>query len=64
MRKPKNFKEAALRERFENAHLETHSGQEYRALRRQIKKEMKELDRKQSKRIEKEETEKFFSNHD
>ena len=61
MRKPKNIKEAALRERFVNAHLESHSGQEYRAIRRQIKKEMKELDRKENKKITREETENFLS---
>lgn len=48
-KRPTTAKESELRKRFENAHLETNNAQDYRELRRQLKKEMKTLERKKAK---------------
>lgn len=58
-KKPTSKMESVLRERFENAHLEASGEQEYRELRRQIKKEMKGLERKKAKK----ETEKALKDY-
>lgn len=49
-RKPRTIAEKELRDRFENADKEALNPKHYRQLRREIKKEMKELDRKLNKK--------------
>lgn len=44
-RKPRTFKEAELRDAFQNAHEEAINPQHYRQIRRKIKKEMKRVDK-------------------
>lgn len=58
-KKPTSKIESELRERFENAHLEAVGAQQYRELRRQIKKEMREIERKNAKK----ETEKALKDY-
>lgn len=49
-RKPTTLAEKELRDRFENADKEAMNPQHYRQLRREIKREMKLLDRKINKK--------------
>jgi hypothetical protein len=49
-RKPTTRAESELRERFENAHQESLNPKHYRQIRREIKKEMTELERKMNKK--------------